>query len=572
MAEAEETVPLTSKQQQQQQKGGCPCSKTVLVVIVIVAILVLIAIIIPVAVVVSKNNRPRKNSTEPEEETLTSSVRVENIMSHLKALQDIGDANTNSEIPSRSVDDQYNASASYVQEKLDAAGYKTWIQIFVVPVFNVLAPAVFKMTANDERVVTFVEDYDFSVMRYSGNGSVTGEELFRLEREQKNNNDDNGEAVPTGCYAADFEKIKEGSIALLPYNTNCTYYQKARLAEDAGATAVIFYYEDEEFNTQGPSKSRVRGDELNETVSIPVISLSYPLSRQFGGDEKQKGDIIIETSTSITMSYTYNLFAETPYGRGDRLIVVGSHLDSVQEGVGMNDNGSGSSTNLEIAIQIARLNLEPVNKVRFAWWGAEELGLLGSKFYTSNLTEEEIADHALNLNFDMVGSPNYLRGVYNGSGFTDGSDEMKYACGKIQEVFEERFAQQNLSYSIVQFTGRSDYGPFIDAEIAIPAGGLSTGADGLKTTEERNMYGGLANAAFDTCYHMECDTIDNVDQTVLGQMADASAYTLQKLMYVKDLKSFLSDVNYKEDNSNNEKIRFRKRRAVRIEPIYKFQP
>jgi hypothetical protein len=137
----------------------------------------------------------------------------------------------------------------------------------------------------------------------------------------------------------------------------------------------MFYYEGDEYEMKGPTRTRVRGDALNETVSIPVISLSWALSRQFKNEEQQqqKGQFMIQTHTTVTMAYTYNLFAETPYGREDRLIVSGSHLDSVQEGVGMNDNGSGASTNLEIALQIARLKMKPVNKAGhdFDWCTAK---------------------------------------------------------------------------------------------------------------------------------------------------------------------------------------------------------
>jgi Zn-dependent M28 family amino/carboxypeptidase len=201
------------------------------------------------------------------------------------------------------------------------------------------------------------------------------------------------------------------------------------------------------------------------------------------------------------------------------------------------------------------------SQVRFAWWGAGDIGLLGSKHYTSNLTDEERANHSLNLNFDMLASPNYIRGVYNGSGCAESSNQTKYACEQIQKVFEDGFDYNNLSYSIIQSTGseRSDHDSFIEPGIDIPAGALSTGADDIKTVEERATYGGLANAAMDTCYQQDCDTIDNIDTTVLDQMADVAAYALEELMFKKDLKSFL----YNQKSKRSVNSYSRERLAIR---------
>ena len=196
-------------------------------------------------------------------------------------------------------------------------------------------------------------------------------------------------------------------------------------------------------------------------------------------------------------------------------MVVGAHLDSVLEGPGINDNGSGSATILELAIQLAELGIDPVNTVRFAWWGAEESGLLGAQYYVDQLSKRERKDIAVNLNFDMVGSTNYVRFVYDGDAGPNGS-------GVVEDVFLDYFASQGLPVEPTDFDGRSDYGPFID--VGIPAGGLFTGAEGVKTPEQEDVYGGTAGISYDPCYHAACDDIDNVDLTVLEQMADAAAH------------------------------------------------
>jgi Peptidase family M28 len=218
---------------------------------------------------------------------------------------------------------------------------------------------------------------------------------------------------------------------------------------------------------------------------------------------------------------TRNVIAETPGGRADNVVMLGAHLDSVTAGPGINDNGTGSATLLELALQLAG---HPVkNKVRLAWWSAEEFGLLGSEFYVSQLSLEQQLDIALYLNFDMLGSPNFARFIYDG----DDSDAVgagpgPYGSAQIEDVFAAYFDGRGLPHEGTDFTGRSDYGPFI--AVGIPAGGLFTGAEGRKTAEQAARYGGTAGQPFDSCYHQSCDTLGNVNRTILDQNADAVAW------------------------------------------------
>ena len=137
-------------------------------------------------------------------------------------------------------------------------------------------------------------------------------------------------------------------------------------------------------------------------------------------------------------------------------------------------------TPLEPALQIADLDIEPRNTIRFAWWGAEEAGLVGSQSYVDSLTKSEAKDIGLYLNFDMIGSPNYARFVYDGDGSAFGIKGPS-GSGAIEGVFEDFFASQGLASEPTAFDGRSDYDAFITA--GIPAGGLFTGAEGAKTAD-----------------------------------------------------------------------------------------
>eukprot|EP00118_Oscarella_pearsei_P008865 m.47816 g.47816 ORF g.47816 m.47816 type:complete len:537 (+) comp33831_c0_seq1:108-1718(+) len=525
MGESEEKIPLSAESdggryvtfpEKRSRIGVTKC----LLLTLVALLLILIAVLVPVLLLTASNS--------PSPDKLASSVQEDNIMAHLEALYEIAQNNTNSPIPSRSVTNQYNASAEYVIQKLKEVGYNPTTQAFQVPV-NMEFGGSFSIetTGGSDTPYsrTFVQKMDFDVMRYSGNGSAEAN-LFVL-----------GEGA-SGCDPEDFSDLIDGDVVLIEYNATCSYYDKAKLAEEHGASAIIFYWS-EQYASMAPSRSRVIGENVTDFVDLPIISATYGLGSELLNLMNSAAvQVNIETHTSVTIAWTYNVFADTADGRQDRLIVFGSHLDSVAEGPGINDNGSGSATNLEVAIQVAKQKLKPTNKVRFAWWGGEELGLLGSKYYVENLNDEEKANHSLNLNFDMLASPNFVRYIYNGSAF-DGSDELVRGCSRIQKIFEDRFQDKGIDYKLIPFTTGSDYASFIKSGIEIPAGALATGAGGLKTSEERAEFGGFPNAALDTCYHQSCDTVENIDQMVLAQMADAAAFTLQQLMLKDDLDDFL---------------------------------
>jgi Zn-dependent M28 family amino/carboxypeptidase len=188
--------------------------------------------------------------------------------------------------------------------------------------------------------------------------------------------------------------------------------------------------------------------------------------------------------------------------------MIGAHLDSVETGPGINDNGSGSATVLEIALQLPQ---STKNKVRFAFWGAEEMGLLGSYYYA--MESQDLDDIALYLNFDMIGSPNFNRMYYT-------------PIGPAEELIVETawlpyFESRNLSAISLDLSGRTDHYPF-QLE-GVPTGGLFTGAKALKTEEEAALFGGTAGVALDHCYHRSCDTVDNVNMQVLEELSDAAA-------------------------------------------------
>ncbi len=358
----------------------------------------------------------------------------------------------------------------------------------------------------------------FSTATYSGSGDVTAN-ITPVDVQIPPGEEANSST--SGCEAEDFEGFPEGNIALVQRGT-CTFGTKAANAEAAGAAGVIIFNEGQE------GRREAFGGTLGEAgFTVPIVTAAYSVGEALavdGARVRLKVDAITEERI------TANVLADSPVGRDDRTLVVGAHLDSVPEGPGINDNGSGSGAILEIALQLAELgyldggDAALNNRVRFAWWGAEELGLLGAEYYVANLTEADFENIAVNLNFDMVASPNYVRFVYDGDGSL--SDVPAEGAGPegsafLEYLFRDWFESAGLETKPTAFDGRSDYGPFIAA--GIPAGGLFTGAEEIKTEEEAVIYGGEAGVAYDACYHEACDTIDNVNAQALEEMSDGAA-------------------------------------------------
>ncbi|GAA3052789.1 M28 family metallopeptidase [Actinokineospora globicatena] len=216
----------------------------------------------------------------------------------------------------------------------------------------------------------------------------------------------------------------------------------------------------------------------------------------------------------------YNLIADWPGGDANNVVMAGAHLDSVSAGPGINDNGSGSAGLLEVALAVSRAQLKPTKHLRFGWWGAEELGLVGSTNYVNTLASTERSKIKAYLNFDMTGSPNPAYFVYAASGQPTGS-------AALQQALEEHFTRIGVPTETTSVGGRSDHAAF--ARAGIPIGGLFSGAEGTKTAAQARKWGGTANAAFDPCYHRSCDRTTNINATALDRHSDAIAYAIWKV-------------------------------------------
>ena len=443
----------------------------------------------------------RNNNTVQK---LLECVDADGAMEHLEAFQQIADDNGGSRaagLPG------YEASVDYVVQTLEAAGWNVTIDEF---------PFTFVGASTLQQLTPVNASYPTGPFTGSGPGDVTAA-VTPVDVQLTTPN-----ANTSGCEAADFAGFTAGTIALIQRGT-CTFADKALNAQAAGAAGVIIF-------NAGDDDTAARQDLIVGTlggsniVGIPVVGASYPQ----GVSLAQAGSTAHVMVPMPEERPQKNIIAELPGTNTNNVVMAGAHLDSVQAGPGINDNGSGSASLLELAEQMSKV--KPENTVRLAWWGAEEAGLIGSEEYVAGLSQEEKDRIALYLNFDMVASPNYIFMVYDGdeSGFP-APVPVPEGSVAIEDLFESYFTSVGQPYDDAEFSGRSDYEAFILN--GIPAGGLFTGAEVVKTAEQQAIWGGVAGESYDQCYHQACDTIDNVNVEALDVNIDAIALAVLAYSY-----------------------------------------
>ncbi|KAG2222992.1 hypothetical protein INT45_012291 [Circinella minor] len=440
---------------------------------------------------------------------LVKGVKLSGLLRHTDALQKFADegGNGNRVFGSKA----HNATVDYIYNFGKKNGYETSIQYGTFTYSEAVAEKASIASPEAEN-----PDIPIKLMTYSPSTPAEGV---------------TAEVVNTGnlgCADSDYSDVS-GKIALVQRGT-CSFGEKAAAAGKAGAAGLLIY------NTEA-------GD-LNGTLG-EVLDAAAPV----GGISKTDGEALVKLTESGTVSLNLlliekredrtsaNVCAETKTGNKKNVVMLGAHTDSVAAGPGINDNGSGTAGLLEVSHLLRKKKVN--NAVRFCWWTAEEFGkflicawkkicgkeisLLGADHYVKSLTEEQISNIALYLNFDMIASPNYFNGIYDGDGSTfelpgpEGS-------GAIENLLEDFFKSQGAKYSPTEFDGRSDYGPFID--VGIPSGGTFTGAEGNKTEEEASWYGGEAGKPYDECYHAACDTTENLSNEAFVLHSKAIAHAV----------------------------------------------
>ncbi|MGI9613819.1 MAG: M28 family peptidase [Acidimicrobiales bacterium] len=489
-----------------------------LVAAILVASLALVAV--PSAATAKPSQTACENRNLNQIDKFLECVGADDAIPHLQAFQAIADANNGTRA---SGTPGYDQSVDYVAGLLEDAGLVVKRQVFEFATYREISSSL--VLDGDD----LGADGRTDTLAYSGSGTVTAGNVIEVDLDLGLGNSSTSGCTPDDFAGLDFSG--DSDIALIQRGA-CSFLDKAVNAQNAGAEGVVV------FNQGNTEERKVKlegtlGEGAIGLITIPVLDTSY----DDGLAVSAAGVVDLSAETESSIEPTENIIAEIPGVNTDNVVMAGAHLDSVPAGPGVQDNGSGSAAILAIALELAgNKKYTPQNTLRFAWWGAEEAGLIGSFEYFTNAdfglvnTPGEVERIAAYINFDMIASPNYIYGVYDADESTfPAPDGIPIPAGSaaLEDLFEAYYSIESIPYEDTEFSGRSDYQAFILLDI--PASGLFTGAEVVKTDEQAAIWGGTAGDQFDPCYHLACDTFDNVSIEALDVNIDAVAYAVYNL-------------------------------------------
>lgn len=447
---------------------------------------------------------------------LQKCVNADDVFEHLQAFQAIADANGGSRTTGTPGFDQ---SADYVAGLLEDAGFNVERQEFSLSTY----------TENSSSLTIAGAPVPTQSMSFSGSGTVINGNVIPVDLDPGLGNSSTSACEPADFVGSDWTGPDD--IALIQRGA-CAFGTKAINAQAAGAEAVIIFNQG---NTADPGRQNIIGGTLGAGVvgvlTIPVLDTSY--SDGLLAFDAAPSTVSLSVDSTTTTRTTENVIGDLPGVNPDNVVMAGAHLDSVNGGPGINGNGSGAAALLAVALQLGNnKKYTPHNTLRFAWWGAHEFGLGGSNEYIFNpvfgLTDEEYGALALYLNFDTIGSPNFIFGVYDADQSTyPSSIPVPTGSDALEDLFEAFYSIEKIPYDDSEFSINSDNLSFNN--VGIPSGGLFTGASGIKTVEQEAIWGGTAGDQFDPCYNLACDTIDNVSVEAIDVNVDAIAYAIYNL-------------------------------------------
>ncbi|MDT7763760.1 MAG: hypothetical protein QOC63_3180, partial [Mycobacterium sp.] len=427
---------------------------------------------------------------------LQKRVTADAMMVHLKKLQEIADANDgNRALGSPG----YDASVDYVANTLRDKGFDVQTAEFEVRLPFADAPS---LTVGGNKVAAKPLEFTKGTPPEGVTGPLVPARV---------------EDTP-GCTASDYDGLPVAGAVVLVDRGKCQFGIKQAAAAERGAVALIVAN-----NEDGDDMGGTLGE--NTDVKIPVISVTKAIGARL---RAAPGPTTIKLNAGVRNERTRNVIAQTKTGSTANVVAVGAHLDSVPDGPGINDNGSGVAAVLETALQLGN-SPQVSNAVRFGFWGAEELGLLGSKNYIQSLNVDALKDIALYLNFDMLGSPNPGYFTYDGDQSTPpnanaGVPRVPEGAAGIERTLVAYLRGAGKPPEDTSFDGRSDYDSFTLS--GVPTGGIFSGAEENKSIEQAKHWGGQADEPFDPNYHKATDTLDHVDRTALEIIGRGVAYAV----------------------------------------------
>ena len=482
-------------------------------------------------------------------------IQQDDLWHHMQQFQAIADANPGPDgHPSRnSGEPGYKASVDYVAKLMREAGYDVTIQPYKFTYSAYVGTPTWSEVSPTAR--SFVVGTDWNPGQ--SNGTATNAEIQPA----------GGIVLPptpspssaSGCSPDDFNGFTAGRIALIQRGT-CNFGVKVQNAEAAGASGVVIFNEGNPGRTAVLSGSLVDANNNLFVPAIPVAFTSFDIGQSLYNEYQARSTPTMSLSIGVIIDPNredYNVIAESKGGDKNHVVVVDAHLDAIY-GAGMLDNASGSATILDIAQKMKSVN--PRNKLRFIWFGGEELGLLGSSYYVNNLSKTELSHIGYDLDADVTATPNYLIGVLDPAGpdlfgrtVTSTFPNRVYKPSTIAR-------DQGVDYldSIGknhEFLSPVGTDAFSFNAVGVPASGVLTGQDCCKAQEEVDLFGGFTGnyegnvPSFDGgCVDNPfrwCDNLGNNDPEVLTFMSRTFANMVVGMAFDTKVMSSSNNVTYK---------------------------
>jgi Zn-dependent M28 family amino/carboxypeptidase len=451
------------------------------------------------------------NDSEPTEpaaaadfaSSLRDKVNSDAMMAHLSKLQDIA----NDHDGTRAVGTPgYEASVDHVVNALRDKGFDVQTPEFQARAFQAEKGSV---AVGDKTIEAIALRFSLGTSPEGVSGALVAAPA-----------DDDS----PGCSASDYDGLPVRGAVVLVDRGECPFKDKQAIAVERGAVAMVVADNVDEKQMGG-----TLGEDTD--VKIPVVSVTKSDGAVLRG---LSGPATVKLQAETKDVKARNIIAQTKTGSTHDVVMLGAHLDSVPEGPGINDNGSGVAAVLETALQLGE-SPDVRHAVRFGFWGAEELGLIGSMKYVESLDYEALKDIALYLNFDMLASPNPGYFTYDGDQSLApdqrGRPVVPEGSAGIERTLVAYLKSAGKTAQDTSFDGRSDYDGFTLA--GVPSGGLFSGAEVKKSPEQAELWGGEADQPFDPNYHKKSDTLEHIDKDELGINGGGVAYGAG--LYAQDL-------------------------------------
>lgn len=453
---------------------------------------------------------------------LLQCIQQQPLMDHLAAFQAISDAHPGPDGHGNrdTLSAGYQASVDYVAGLMRQAGYQVSVQAYPFPAFQVLGQPRLALGAR-----SFALGTEWHVARLSGSGTVNAP----------------AQALPgaaqSGCEAADFAGFRPGRVALLAAG-RCELDDQVANAQQAGAAAVVVYQGADAVprrKGQGTAGAAFEG-RLQHAAAIPVVGVAAQSVGQ--ALQAAEGPVQLAIQTQVSAGTDYNLIADSPLGDPRSVVVVDAHLDSIY-GAGILDNASGSASILEVALAMARTPTR--HQLRYIWFGGEELGLFGSRFYTRNLPPHELKRIVFDIDADVTGTPNYAVLVadpghaHNAQRFPP---NVVPDSQRGNQYVTDFFTSAGMPSRLASF-GNSGTDSNAFSRVGVPNTGVLTQQDCCKSKAEVQLWGGVTgnyeglipsrNGGCVDHRNRWCDNIDNIDPALLTLVSKSVAYATYQL-------------------------------------------